>query len=339
MIGLDYLPLIVLLFTWAVLTPRTARSCSPPCEGWFLPGGGDVPANLPGVRFSRFYSALLREGENLIDVVEILPDGTERAVPVTITDESRVTAVATFARPLIAGATYRVIGRLDCTGDYLAEERSITFRAVGERPLPRTIGRIVVAEHSAEGFGSVPTASGSCTNLAQVVARHLTLRLSDDARPWRHALQIGFSNLSDGLFGFRDLPDDPMSHLPSQWHDALDTYAYAICRSTDPGIYGGFDQGEATVKASGALPGSDHAIAPTTATFSLVCGDPTNTTFVHPGDCSTGSAGLVALAFFAAIRARRRLLSASARGGARRARRPPPLCRCAARGATTTGST
>lgn len=302
MVELGFRTLLYSLTASIVVTPFAARPCSPPCVGWFLPAGGEVPANLPGVRFSSAYVALPREGESLIDVIEISPDGAEQAVPVVIENESISTAVATFVRPLVEGASYRVVGRLDCNGDFLAEERSVTFRAVGERPLPRKLGRIVVEERSAEGLGDVPTSSGSCTNFAHVVARHLTVQLSDDARPWRHALAVRFSGIGGAPFGFADLPEDLTDHLPSDWYDSLETHAYAVCRSKDPGIYRGFEEGEVTVQANGLIPGNEAPIAPTTVTFSLVCGDAGNTSLGPTGGCRGAPAGIAALALFVILR-------------------------------------
>lgn len=293
------LRLATCLVLLAAVAPE-ARPCSPPCGVQLVvPSGGEVPANLPALRW--WYIGPPVTVDQVVRVTETLEDGTASSLPVERVSDDRGANYARFGRSLVPGASYRVEVATGCSSD--TAYATNTFRAVAEAPFPDSLGVVTVAPRSVQGIAQVWTSSGSCTQEATVVARELRLTLSESAMPWRNAL---VSNWYHGeylvsLLGkvFDWGPTDPEAY----WKDWTIATPYHTCASDDRGIDPGAPEGTVEIIARATIPGSAHVIPEVAASFELVCDDPKNSygpldAWSSGGGCMGGLVSHAALALF-----------------------------------------
>lgn len=274
--------LVLIAFGLTALAPRAARPCSiyPGCVKTF-PAGGEVPANLPALTWTYGLGTQVASADELPDptVVEVLPNGTERPLPITIERDGPL--MIRFGQPLVPGATYRVeivhacSRRLD--PDAPLDVHTTVLTAGPEAPLPDSLGAIVVSD-AVHGQRTPWTSSGTCIHEADVVTRTLHLEVSDEARPWVRALSFAWSSPT-GLGDVDWYQDLTVERAPEDtWQGLIEIDPYHICATDDPGQEDPMPAGTHTVTLDATIPGSAHDIPAASATFDLRCDD-------GPGGC------------------------------------------------------
>ncbi len=281
-----------------VASPR-ATACSIQCRAVVTPSGGEVPANLPALRWSAMASWILPPNVPPIVVTEILGDGSARELPVDLESPDSYRHLARFTRPLIEGATYNVTIATPCYDTTPPDFTHLTFRAGPEAPLPEpstSLGKLSVTEQS-RATCQVRTASGSCTSAADVAKRDIRLTLSNAALPWRDALRIGWSADTGHISG---LPDQNEDGSPFVDPSPLGLSPYVVCLSRDPGQYSGNEPGEYSLSASATIPGHDVAFNTKTVRFDLECAANADVDPTCHGDngCASTSPSLFAAMLF-----------------------------------------
>ncbi|HRE90984.1 MAG TPA: hypothetical protein PK095_17815, partial [Myxococcota bacterium] len=263
-----------------------ARACSVPCQTWILPAGGTVPANLPVVRWRTPMG-----DEGTLVVTEVLPDGTASEVPMDV--EAQASDYGwrqrSFGRPLIVGATYIVSVESWCSEPSKRRTDSVHLVAGPEAPLPTKLGRVTVSG-AFRAMCEVLTSSGSCWSTADVSARRVHLELSDEAEPWREALDLSWRTRDGGwLMALPQLADN--GHEVDG--DPLSLTAYSLCASSDVGQYAGNPEGKNEVFVTATLPGTEVALETRSVDVTLRCGadeTPAATCLAVPSDggCAGG---------------------------------------------------
>lgn len=298
--------LLAVTLAAAVLAPAgEGRACSVGCETWFLPAGGIVPANLPAVRWRP-----IQGGPGTLVVTEVLPDGRAAEMPMTVEMRNYTWWEGRFTRPLVVGATYVVSVEWWCNDPSKPKTDAVHLVAGPEAPLPTKLGRVTVSG-AFRAMCEVWTSSGSCWSTADVSARRVALELSDEAEPWREALDLRWGTTAEGwVAGLPELDENG----EGTDHDPLSFTAYALCESSDIGQYPGNPEGTHEVVVSATIPGTEVEIETRPVDLTLLCRSdetPAATCLAAPGGgCGSGGpggAGGVALgaALCVVLRARR----------------------------------
>lgn len=227
----------------------TAAACSR-CVWWVTPSGGDVPANLPGIRFGFLGPPLTPP---MITVTELVDDGTERPVALTFP----LGNLARFEQPLTEGSRYRV------THPGCGEFEEFSFRAVAAAPMPADLGRLDVGEVF-DDVRTIPSSSSDCGTMVNVRGALVTLVLSDAARPWANALE-GQWHLDNGT---TIEPGDVFAVTPSDW---TKRFVVQICSIVDGDVEVSPTEPPTSVSVTAAIPGSDFAIAPAETSLAFAC--------------------------------------------------------------------
>lgn len=301
----------VALGVWIWAPVGEARACSVPCETWFLPAGGVVPANLVAVRWRT-----MQGDKGTLLVTEVLPDGRASEVPMTVEQRDYRWWEGRFSRPLVVGATYVVSVESWCYDPSKPHTDAVHLVAGPEAPLPTKLGRVTVSG-AFRAMCEVQTNNGACWSTADVSARQVTLELSDEAEPWREALDFQWGTTGDGwIAGLPHLAENGHEFDPETGYDRFSFTAYALCGSPESGQYAGNPEGTHEVVASATLPGTEVELETRPVDVALLCErdeTPAPTCLAVPGSgCAAGGfgaagGGFLWSALWLGVRARRSL--------------------------------
>jgi len=265
--------LVLVLMTlglWAA-GPRIGRTCTPPyCSGgYFLPGTGQVPANVGAIWWSPYYESWLPPVVDASNVgIYQLVDLDEVAVAFTLESLSTRWYLLRLDEDLAAGSTYLL--RCD---DLCREGTPIqtSFVAAASAPFPETLGALVAHEPLIAEI-RVATPSGSCDTQITAAIVDLELQLDAGAEPWADVFE--YSTYVDGE---RWGPSaslgspGPTWELGGSWMGRARDRVYVLCAATDPNAAAGVEEGAHTAFMRAELPGREEILESTSVSFELYC--------------------------------------------------------------------
>lgn len=238
---------VALLLVVAAIGVRESRACTR-CLNWIIPTGGDVPANLPGLTFGYIGPPL---NPPLVMVTEVDRDGVERRLGLTFNGR-----IATFQRPLVEGASYRV--QHPGCGQF----KEIMLHAVAPAAFPNQLGTVALGPEKDDAL-AVPSSSSTCSTLANVRGRNATLTLSPEAIPWRTALDVQWSSDNGAILG-----PNPFAETPDDWSNR---FVFQICSIAKGGTELEPTPPPRSVAISASIPGATADIAPIDVAVSVDC--------------------------------------------------------------------
>lgn len=233
----------------------------------------------------------MRGDEGTLVVTEVLPDGSASEVPMDV--EAQASDYRwrqrRFGRPLVVGATYVVSVESWCYDPSKRHTDAVHLVVGPEAPLPTKLGRLTVSG-AFRAMCEVPTSSGSCWSTADVSAQRVHLELSDEAEPWREALDFTWRKSDGGwLMALPQLAEN--GHETRD--DPLSLTAYALCASSDIGQYPGNPEGKTEVFVTATLPGTEVELETRLVDVTLQCRsdeEPAPTCLAVPGAGCAGGA-------------------------------------------------
>lgn len=235
-----------------------AEACSAVgCGPLKVTEAGDVPANLPGLTFTRLGSLLGVEA-----TLENVDSGEAIAVESLLRDEVEgMQSTLVFLRPespFEAGVSYRLtLGSEGC------EDTVVEYEGTEALALPQALGELSAgdAEHGLVQVAS----SGPCSEEIDAVSVRLELELSADAEPW-----LPFLDVVTYVDGEPWKPWHDENEVPepgATWEGRGVDRLYAGCGSEPHGLQEGMHE----VHVVATLPGSDLELTTTAIDVELRC--------------------------------------------------------------------
>lgn len=268
-----------------------ACSCDGDCEGFLLPAGGEVPANLPAllsVNYGQSVSARLVADDG--EVMELVPE-TLQSVP-GLNDPTLEFGWWTLYRlpaPLREGRSYEWTldgdqARENCKAKpegnqpTLGVNAPVTFTATAPQPFPTSAGALAVVD--APSMGELVLERGGCD--VNVIASEATVRLTADPswEPWRAVM---YEASQVGGEAWRPLHTACTQRQAWSWVGKGQERIYAVCEA-EPSARLPLDDiidatpGDHAVEMGLWLPGMEAVLWSQPTTLSLTCDDATSDT-------------------------------------------------------------
>ena len=241
------------------LRPADSQACTPPyCwGGFFLPGSGQVPANVVAIKWWPYYKSWLAPIVDESNVTILQVSGSEELpVPFTIEDNDDRTYLLRLDEDLVPGSEYI----LRCDDQYREEEPIETrFTAYAPAALPSEIGTLQVSDPRIEVI-TVATISGSCDTDITAAVVDIELQHADSAIPWINVLD--YETLVDGerWAASASLAGSPDWAPGGSWMGRGGDRIYVLCAADDSGAQPGVEEGDHTVQMEATMPGRDEVL-------------------------------------------------------------------------------